>query len=165
MGRQTEEIEISGSIYRLTMLPTKRAQRLLAKLTRVLVPSLAKAVGSAAAAQALKEDGLKGLLDMNIGAGVADGVLHLFDKLTEDEQAHILGELLLDAMVKPEGAERMVKLSDVSEDHFAGRISVQYRVAFESLKLNYSDFWQPLIAAVSAYFQKAEEPKKQTATA
>lgn len=165
MGRRTEEVEINGSVYRLTTLPTKRGQRLLAKMKRLAVPAVAKGIGSAAAGQALQAKGLAGLLDLNLGVGLADGVTMLFERVTEDDQQHILGELMLDAMVKPEGAEKMVKMSDVYEDHFSGRISELYKVALEALKLNYPDFWKPLSAAVSEFKKKMADDETPAVTA
>lgn len=161
MGRRTEEVTVGGREFRLTMLPATRGQELFARLCRHVVPPAAKAFAGSGfkSIASLMEGDLRGL-----GAGLADGVAQLLGNLNEAEQRLILKELLSDAYMRGED-EKFVKLADVYEDAFAGRVEDIYELALESLKLNYSGFYAKLSAAISSGITKAEAEQKPAAAA
>lgn len=161
MGRRTEEVTVGGREFRLTMLPATRGQELFARLCRHIVPPATKAFagGGFTSIAALMGGDLRGL-----GPGLADGVAQLLGNLNEAEQRAILKELFSDAYMRAED-EKFVKLADVYEDAFAGRVEDIYTLALEALKLNYSGFYARLSTAISSAHARAEAEKKQAAAA
>lgn len=155
MGRRSEEVTVGEREFKLTMLPATRGQELFARLSGHIVPPAVKAFAGS---------GFKSLGDLlngnisGLGAGVSDGVGLLLVNLNPAEQRAILKELFFEALTKADDG-KYVKLADVYEDIFAGRIEDIYALALEALKLNYSGFYAKLNAAISSGMHKAEAAK------
>lgn len=154
MAIRSQQVTVGGREFSLSQLPAKRGLRLFNRLCRVLVPPAARALAGTGAKS------LKALLSADL-RGVADGVVLLFEKLTEDEQESILAELFEGARIKLETG-KWAPLAEVYDDAFAGRIDEVYLLAVEALKLNFASFSHALNAAFSAAATEAAEP---TATA
>lgn len=161
MGRRSEEVTVGEREFKLTMLPATRGQELFARLMGHIVPPATKAFAGS---------GFRSLSDLlngdlsGLGAGLPDGVAMLLGNLNAGEQRAILKELFFEGLTKADDA-KWVKIADVYEDIFAGRIEDIYMLALEALKLNYSGFYAKLNAAISSASARAEAESTPAAQA
>lgn len=135
MATTTQTKTIDGVAYAVTQLPARRAARLLNRLLRVFGPALGGLAGAAKGGASLET------ADLSSVGPVLEG---LFARLSEDEQDHLINELLATATV--DGKEVL----PVLDLHFQGRLGALFKLVGFAVKVNFEDFSGGLIAAAKA---------------
>lgn len=129
MSLHVKSKEIGGVVYEVQQLPARRALRLVARLGKVVAPLL----GS------VSKGGSKALLDLDLGAALAD----VFEKVTPDEQDALLAELFASTtIVEPSGAK--APFWSVIDTRMQGKVLDVYLVAAFALEVNFADFFDAL---------------------
>ena len=133
MALEVKEKRIGAHLYRVTQLPAKKGRALLVRLTKLLGPGLAAAFGDLGRDKASTAEAA-------IASGIGQGLYELAERLSESEVGSILDELAVFTTVVLD-AEREPRLSDVFDDHFAGRYDEMLLWAGFCLEVNYASFF------------------------
>ncbi len=144
--RSTDTRTIDGFSYDVTQLPGMRGVRFLARLGRIVGPSLGGLITS------LQGGGLAGA-DLS---AVAVSVGRLFIDLTENELEAICRELLGSATYRDPVTQKIVPVMDDFDLHFQGRAASVLKLLAFALEVNYGNFFDALRGAVTA--QGAAKP-------
>jgi hypothetical protein len=155
--KTTQEIVITDGegrnfTYSVTQLPARRALKMLHKIGRVLVPTLAQALGSTSISQL---SSLKKVAELDLG-NLGKAAETLFDRLPEAEFDALVTELMQGVVVdgKP--------LAPLFDTHFQGRILEVLELLRFALKVNFADFFPDLAAQVAAVQTAASSSEGST---
>jgi hypothetical protein len=145
--KATQETEIGGITYQVTMLPGMTGLRFFAKLGRLLSPALGqlKSLGELGDLEKLK------LGEVQIGQ-LAPVFASLFERLTEEEMVSIANTLLESAQyidTDKMGQKVILPLRSAMNTHFQGKTFRLLKLIFFALKVNFADFSEALADAGS----------------
>lgn len=150
MATTMQTVDLDGFSYQITQLPARRATRLFNRLVRGVGPGLAMLLGDAVAS------GSFSLADLNVLA-LAPALREAFDRLPDAEIDAIMDELFSTVRVVTKGES--LELSKIFDAHFQGRTVAVYKLLWEALKTNYSDFSDALAAV--ALPSRAQSPSAE----
>lgn len=132
MAIEAKERRIGASHYRITQLPAKRGRAMLVRFIRVLGPGAGAFVGGLGRARS----GLDGA----VGIGIADAMHDLCTRLNEDDLATISDQFAeYTVVIVSRDVER--RLSDIFDDHFAGRYDEMLAWLRACCEVNFSSFF------------------------
>jgi hypothetical protein len=133
---EAREAEIKGFRYQVTQLPASKGFRMLAELSRIVGPSmgiLADATGGK----------LRDLGNVKVGSDAFGKATEaLFARLETSKVEGMLAELRSTSMVQVDG--KWIKLPDVWELHFRGRMGAYLQWVKFALEVQFSDFFDLL---------------------
>ena len=141
--RETREHTIDGQIYSITQLGAKQGRLVLARVLRIVA-------GAAGAAQSV-EDPVE---------AAAAAAAKLASALTDDE-VNYLCDVFSKATQVTEGAKGWA-LSDIFDDHFAGRYGAMLQWLWAALETNYSSFLSDVGLNVPALANAAKKAMTST---
>lgn len=118
----------------VTQLPAMRAMKLLARLGRVVGPSLAPLLAGDAA---------------QVGVAVRE----LFSRLDEAEIEHLISEVLFEGAARIEVNGELIPLKPIFATEFAGDLGAVIALVWEGLRANYGNFFDALSALVPPNLQ------------
>lgn len=130
MGKETTSKTIDGEEYTLHQLGAVKSNKLLWRLKRIVGPSLAALLNGA-------EDG-KGLESiLNSKVDFEEVLNGFYERATETEVEYVTSTLLSQVIHSGDGNLGETGKIDL---HFTGALSRMYKVLWEALKHEYSDF-------------------------
>jgi hypothetical protein len=155
MGKETTSKTIDGEEYTFHQLGAVKSNKLLWRLKRIVGPSLAALLNGAEKDKG-KGKGLESILNSKVDfEEILNG---FYERATEAEVEYVTSTLLSQVMHSGDGA-----LDDNGkiDKHFTGALSRMYKVLWEALKHEYSDFLgeSGIVANLSKSVQ-AGNPKK-----
>lgn len=113
MAIETREKRIGATLYRVTQLPTKIGRAMLVRYIRLAGPGAGAFVGGLSSSKA-------GTFDGSVGSGIAEAIHDFCTRINEPELDVICDEFAkYTIVVRSRDVE--LRLSDVFEDHFAGK--------------------------------------------
>lgn len=136
MGIETRDTTIGATTYRVAHLPTKKGQALLVRIVKLLGPGVGSFVGGLA--RPADE------FDSAMAQGVGEALYDLAARLNAQEVEIVLEEFAKHTFViltAPDGQEITPRLSDVYDDHFAGRYDDLIKWAKFCFEVNYRSFF------------------------
>jgi len=162
MGIEAKERRIGPELYRVSQLGTKAGLSMLVRLTKIAGPG----VGSFVHGLGRDASGV----DSAIAHGVGEALHDLAARLDEQEVQRIMNEFA-ERTVVVVSREVEVKLSDIFDDHFAGRYHLLLEWARFCMEVNFSSFFSAasgkgplarLWKMVSAFQSQAPSPGTST---
>lgn len=141
---------IDGEQYTICLLPASQGWNLLIKILRFLGAPIGLGISNNLSVDMTVSDIFK---EINIGKVIAE----LCSRLNEEEADCIVKTLFSQVMVKNKG-----NLSDVFEEHFAGRYLHMLKVVGASLEVNYGDFFGGKLDLQNILKGRAITPDSQT---
>jgi hypothetical protein len=133
---ETRERRIGGVTYRVTLLGAKQGTAMLVRLTRLLGPGAGSFILGVSRTQGEGEDVLASALAL----GVGEALHELARRLREDEVGALLADLATQTVVV-KSAELELQLSDIYDEHFAGKYHELMQWARFSLEVNFTGFF------------------------
>lgn len=130
MAIEFREKRIGSHVYRVTMLGSKAGLSMLVRLTKLAGPGLGSFVLGV---------GRSSEVDSAIASGVGEALHDLAARLREDEVSSIVNEFALHTVVGLT-AELQPRLSDIFDDHFAGRYDLLLQWVRFCMEVNFSSF-------------------------
>lgn len=113
MAIEVKEKRIGATTYRVTQLPTKPGRAMLVRYIRLAGPGAGAFVGGLSSSKA-------GTFDGSVGSGLAEAIHDFCTRINDAELDAICDEFArYTIVVKSRDVE--LRLSDVFDDHFAGR--------------------------------------------
>ena len=129
MGREITTKVIDGETYEFYQLGAVASNKLLWRLKRIVGPSLAGLLNGA------KGEGLESIMDSDVDfEEILNG---FYDRATEAEVEYVTSTLL--SQVAHSGDGNFDSIGKIDK-HFTGALSRMYKVLWEALKHEYSDF-------------------------
>jgi hypothetical protein len=138
--------------YAVTQLPARRALKMLHKIGRVLVPTIAQALGSASITDFSSMKKMAGLELGDLGKAAET----LFDRMPEADFDALVTELVQGVTLEGK------PLAPVFDLHFQGRILDVMKLLRFALKVNFADFFPDLAAQVAAVQTAASSSEGST---
>jgi len=124
----SKEREIDGHTWLVAQFPASESLKILAKLTKLLGPSIAALSGTV--------EGGKSILDVEVGGeDFARAVSLLVERLDEEDVFNFVKRLLKDT--RCDGREVLPEFDIL----FAGRLTTLIKVLVFVLEVNYEDFF------------------------
>ena len=134
MGIEQREKRIGAHTYRVTQLGAKAGRNVLVRLVKLGGPGVGALVGG------IGRGGKEGTADSALALGVGDALHALSLRLREDEVGALMDEFALHTVVvKPADIE--LRLSDIFDDHFAGRYDEMLAWTRFCMEVNFSSFF------------------------
>ena len=132
MAIEAKERRIGATSYRITQLPAKRGRAMLVRFVRLFGPGAGAFVGGLGRVRA----GFDGA----VGTGIADAMLDLCTRLSEDDLAVICDQFAeYTIVVQSRDIER--RLSDIFDDHFAGKYDEMLSWLRACCEVNFASFF------------------------
>lgn len=132
MAIEAKERRIGATTYRITQLPAKRGRAMLVRFVRLFGPGAGAFVGGLGRAR----PGFDGA----VGLGIADALHDLCTRLNEEDLAAISDEFATyTVVVVNREVER--RLTDVFDDHFAGRYDEMLAWLKACCEVNFASFF------------------------
>lgn len=132
MAIEVKERRIGASTYRITQLPAKRGRAMLVRFVRLLGPGAGAFVGGLGRG--------KSGLDGAVGMGIADAMLDLCTRLTEEDLTVLCDEFATyTVVVQSREIER--RLSDIFDDHFAAKYDEMLHWLRACCEVNFASFF------------------------
>lgn len=133
MAIEAKERRIGATVYRITQLPAKRGRAMLVRFVRLFGPGAGAFVGGLGRSKAA-------VLDGALGLGIADAMLDLCTRLSEDDLAVICDQFAeFTVVIVSRDVER--RLSDVFDDHFAGKYDEMLSWLKACCEVNFASFF------------------------
>lgn len=132
MAIEAKERRIGATTYRITQLPTRRGRALLVRIVRLLGPGAGSFVGGLGR-------GRTGI-DAALALGIADGVHDLCSRLNDEDLGVICDEFSQYTVVV-QSRDVELKLSQIFDDHFAGRYDELLAWLRACCEVNYASFF------------------------
>lgn len=133
MAIEAKEKRIGGVTYRVTQLPAKRGRSMLVRFVRLVGPGAGSFVGGLGRSKDQTFDG-------GLALGIADGLHDLCLRLNDDDLSAICDEFATyTIVVKSRDVE--LRLSDVYDDHFAGRYDEMFAWLRYCCEVNFASFF------------------------
>jgi len=129
---ETRETVIGDTTYLVAQLGTKKGQALLVRIVKLLGPGVGSFVGGLGRGASAADEAL--------ALGIGDAIHELAGRLNEQEVAGVLEEFAKNTMVV-KSAELHVRLSEIYDDHFAGRYHELLAWARFCMEVNYRSFF------------------------
>jgi len=130
---EAKEKRIGGVTYRVTQLPAKRGRSMLVRFVRLVGPGAGSFVGGLGRSKDQTFDG-------GLALGIADGLHDLCLRLNDDDLSAICDEFATyTIVVKSRDVE--LRLSDVYDDHFAGRYDEMFAWLRYCCEVNFASFF------------------------
>ena len=151
MGKETTSKTIDGEEYTFHQLGAVKSNKLLWRLKRIVGPSLAALLNGAG-----KDKGLESILNSEVDfEEILNG---FYERATETEVDYVTSTLL--SQVHHSGVGPLDNNGKI-DLHFTGALSRMYKVLWEALKHEYSDFLGEggIVASLSKKVQDGN-PKK-----
>jgi hypothetical protein len=133
---ETRERTIGEHTYRVTQLGTKRGSAMLVKLVKLLGPGCGSFIGGLGRAPS----GNSGEWESALALGLGDALHDLATRLDEAQFAAVCDEFAKQTAVVL-SAELEPRLSDIFDDHFAGKYDVMLRWLRFCMEINFSSFF------------------------
>lgn len=165
MAIESKERRIGGTLYRVTQLPAKRGRALLVRYVRLFGPGAGSFVGGLGRTP-------NGAFDAALTQGIAMGLHDFCERLTDAELAHVCDEFAAFTVVV-ESREIERRLSDIFDDHFAGKYDDMLAWIRFASEVNFASFFvgsakggmlQRLIQMLSAWTPPAASTGTSTAS-
>ena len=132
MAIEAKERRIGGSVYRITQLPAKRGRAMLVRFIRLFGPGAGAFVGGLGRG--------KSGFDGAVGIGIADAMHDLCTRLSEEDLAVVCDEFATyTVVVQSRDIER--RLTDIFDDHFAGKYDEMLQWLRASAEVNFASFF------------------------
>ena len=145
--RENQTKTIDGEEYTFYQLGAVASNKLLWRLKRIVGPSLAALFNNA------NGEGLDALLNSDIDyEEILNG---FYERATEAEVDYVTQKLLSQVCHSGDG-----EISKCIDSHFKGRLSLMYKVLWEALKHEYSDFLGEGGIVASLKLKAVGNPKK-----
>jgi len=142
---QHEEKQIGETTYRVTMLGAKAGRNLLVRLFKIAGPVLGELLEGLEGTKDPKKGAELGGLGFSLGDlgmdAVARALEELASRISEQEFAYLCDTLADRTEVVLEGGERVLRLSQVFDLHFAGKYRELFGWLAFALTVNYRDFF------------------------
>lgn len=122
---KAQEVEIRGSKYTITQMTARKAIRMQAKLVKLLGPAFAELING------IREHGVE-----KADIALPKTLMYLTSQLDDKTLEAIIIELT--EGVRKSGIELTPAILDME---FAGELDTLYRLLFEIVKVNFSDFF------------------------
>ena len=135
MSIEALERRIGAHTYRVTHLPSKKGRSMLVRLVKMAGPGLGSFVGGVGRAS-----GGASNTETALALGVGEALHDISARLDEHELAAVMDELALYTVVV-QSAEVELRLSDIFDDHFAGRYDEMLAWARFCLEVNFRSFF------------------------
>lgn len=135
---------IDNRNYEFSLLPVKKAKKILFIITQLLGPSIGKAMSGLTSLDTDIETEILPLL--------GNAVSGLTERLNEQELDIIVDTLLPYIKIENEGAYRNIML----DTDFCGQLKSFYKVIFASLEVNFTDFLDGIKPLLKKVKQKNE---------
>lgn len=132
MAIETREKKIGPHTYRVTQLGAKQGRSMLVRLVKICGPGLGSFVGGIGRGASS--------VDSALALGAGDAIHDLTTRLREDEIGALMDEFALQTVVV-QSAEIELRLSDVFDDHFAGRYDAMLAWTRFCLEVNFASFF------------------------
>lgn len=143
-----ETVEIDGLKFRIVQAPGRRGTQLMLKITRALVPFGVSVIA------AFKEVG-SGWKGVQAAAG------QLFAQMSDADFEDVIKRLFESVYVVSDGPEglRQKLVNEVYDATFTGRQSVVLKLAVESVRVNFGDFFPEKMGEFVAKVRAAAKAK------
>ena len=149
MGRENTTKVIDGETYEFYQLGAVASNKLLWRLKRIVGPSLAGLLNGA------KGEGLESIMDSDVDfEEILNG---FYERATEAEVDYVTSKLLSQVHHSGDGA---LDSEGKINKHFTGALSRMYKVLWEALKHEYSDFLGESGIVASLKSKAVGSPKK-----
>jgi len=132
MAIETREKRIGAHNYRVTLLGAKQGRAMLVRLVRMGGPGLGSFVGGIGRNASS--------VDSALALGAGDAIHDLTTRLREDEIGGLMDEFALQTVLV-QSAQIELRLSDVFDDHFAGRYDEMLAWVRFCLEVNFASFF------------------------
>lgn len=128
---ESRERRIGSTTYRVTQLPAKLGRSMLVRFVRLVGPGAGSFVGGL---------GRAGAFDAGIAQGIAEGLHDLCRRLNDDDVNAICDELAKYTVVV-QSRDIELRLSDIFDDHFAGKYDQMLAWLRFCLEVNFASFF------------------------
>lgn len=132
MAIEAKERRIGASVYRITQLPAKRGRAMLVRFIRLFGPGAGAFVGGLGRG--------KSGFDGAVGLGIADAMHDLCTRLSEEDLA-VICDAFAEFTVVVVNREIERKLSDIFDDHFAGKYDEMLSWLRACCEVNFASFF------------------------
>ena len=133
MAIESKETRIGGVTYRVSQLPAKRGRSMLVRFVRLVGPGAGSFVGGLGRSKDQTFDG-------GLALGIADGLHDLCLRLNDDDLSAICDEFATcTVVVKSRDIE--LRLSNVFDEHFAGRYDEMFAWLRFCCEVNFASFF------------------------
>lgn len=160
MATEVRERRIGSHTYRVTQFGAKQGRALFVRILKLAGPSLSAALSSIA-------QGKPGAFEAVIAVGLSQGFYEFAARITEDEVGSVLDDCAKHTVVVI--GEKEPRLSDIFDQHFAGRYDEMLSWAAFVLECNYGSFFvgsngAGLLSRFRAVLSASPSPSTSTGT-
>jgi hypothetical protein len=155
------EKRIGECTYRVTQFGAKQGRGLLTRIVKLLGPSLGALLSSLA-------QGKHQEVEAALAAGIGQGFYELAERLTEAEVGSVLDDFAKQTVLVL--GDREPRLSDMFDQHFAGRYDEMLGWAAFCLEVNFGSFFAGsssgagLLARIRTVLSASPSPSTSTGT-